>query len=174
MGSDPVKVAVARNLKKDSGLTENDVTLGLEKTKESIDNFIESVYPENCTDNVKNQIKKKLNMILFSKGKTNAKTEGNIQSIATNIGGNYTFFMFCFDSNKDGTINIAYKLITGELEIEKAYNYELKGNNKMNERVENLSPEETKKIVYDYLGLKEDEKLYELLNEEKSRLLSDK
>ena len=60
MGSDPdpVRVSVARALKKDFGSSESDVTLGLQRSEESINNFIESVYPEDCPDNLKNEIKK--------------------------------------------------------------------------------------------------------------------
>ena len=45
-------------MKKDYGLIENDVTIGLEKIDESINNFIESVYPEDYIKNVKKEIKK--------------------------------------------------------------------------------------------------------------------
>lgn len=173
MGSDPVKVSVARNLKKDYGLTECDVTLGLEKTDEAVNDFIESVYPEDCSENLKKEIQKKLKVILHSRGKKNEKNRGELQAIATSIGGKYNFFLFVFDSNKDNTINIAYRLITGELDIEKAHSYELKGNKKLNEKIEDITPEETKKIIYDYLGVNEEEKLYDLLTEEKKNLLTD-
>ena len=170
---DPIKVSVARALKKDYGLTESDVTIGLERTDESINNFIESVYPEDCTESVKNEIKKKLKVILYSKAKKNVKANDEINSIASTIGGKYNFFIFCFDSNKDNTINIAYRLITGELDIEKAHTYDLQGGKKLNEKIEDIPPEETKNIIYNYLGVKEDEKLYELLKEEKTNLLTD-
>jgi len=170
---DPIKVSVARALKKDYGLSESDVTLGLDKSEESINNFIESVYPEDCTESVKNEIKKKLKVILHSKAKKNIKDKGEINSIAATIGGKYNFFIFVFDSNKDGTINIAYKLISGEIDIEKAHTYELVGDKKYNEKVEDIAPEETKNIIRNYLGLKDDEKLNELLQEEKKNLLAD-
>lgn len=173
MGSDPIKVSVARALKKDAGLSEMDVTIGLEKTNEAINDFIESVYPENCDDNIKKEINKKLKLIIHSRAKKNVKSDDNIHSIGTTIGGIYTFFMFCFDTNKDGTINIAYKLITGELDIEKAHSYELNGETKFNETVEEIAPEETKKIITKYLGVNEEEKLYDLLQTEKKNLLSD-
>ena len=49
--------------------------------------------------------------------------------------------------------------------------YELKGNKKLNEKIEDITPEETKKIIYDYLEVKEEEKLYDLLTEEKKIFL---
>ena len=173
MGSDPdpVRVSVARALKKDFGLSESDVTLGLQRSEESINNFIESVYPEDCPDSLKNEIKKKLKIILFSRAKKNIKDKGDINSIASTISGKYNFFFFVFDTNKDDTINIAYKLISGELDIEKAQSYDLIGDKKSNLQIEDIAPEQTKSIIRDYLGLKDDEKLNELLQEEKKNLL---
>lgn len=127
----------------------------------------ESIYPEDCDEKIKSEINKMLKLILHSKGKKNVKKDDNIDSIGSSLGGKYTFFMICFDTNKNGTVHFEYKLITGELDIEKAHSYELIWNEKFNEKVEEIAPEETKKIITKYIGLNEDEKLYEYLQNEK-------
>ena len=45
------------------------------------------------------------------------------------------------------------------------------GDKKSNLRIEDIAPEQTKSIIRDYLELKDDEKLNELLQEEKKNLL---
>lgn len=172
MGSEVIKNQIGRSLKKDAGVSENDITYGLQKTPEAIDAFVDSIYSDEISDSLKTSIKNKLKLMLISRGKKNVKAIKNIESVGTILGNSYSYFIFVYNTNEDNTLNIAYKLISGNLEFQKGVLQEFKGKKKISETVEALNEEETKKIIEEYLGIKEEENLYSYLQENK-KLLSE-
>ena len=172
MGSQVIKNQIGRSLKKDAGVSENDITYGLQKTPEAVDAFVDSIYSDEISDSLKTSIKNKLKLMLISRGKKNVKAIKNIQSVGTILGNSYSYFLFVYNTNEDNTLNIAYKLISGNLEFQKGVLQEFKGKKKISETVEALNEEETKKVIEEYLGIKEEENLYSYLQENK-KLLSE-
>jgi len=172
MGNQVIKNQIGRSLKKDAGVSENDTTYGLQKTPEAVEAFVDSIYSDEISDSLKTSIKNKLKLMLISRGKKNAKAIKNIESVGTILGNSYSYFIFVYNTNEDNTLNIAYKLISGNLEFQKGVLQEFKGKKKISETVEALNEEETKKIIEEYLGIKEEENLYNYLQENK-KLLSE-
>jgi hypothetical protein len=172
MGNQVIKNQIGRSLKKDAGVSENDITYGLQKTPEAIDAFVDSIYSDEISDSLKTSIKNKLKIMLISRGKKNVKAIKNIESVGTILGNSYSYFIFVYNTNEDNTLNIAYKLISGKLEFQKGVLQEFKGKKKISETVEAINEEETKKIIEEYLGIKEEENLYSYLQENK-KLLSE-
>ena len=171
MGNKVIENHIGRNLKRDAGISEIDVTVGLQKTPEAIDAFIESIYSDEIPETLKTHIKSKFKLMLYSNGKKNNKELKNIESLATLLADSYSYFLFVYDTNKDNnTINIAYKLISGKMEIERGLLQEFKGKKKIQETVETIDEEETKRIIQEYLGIKEQDNLYNYLEENKKLL----
>lgn len=173
MGNETIKNYIGRSLKKDAGISENDVTIGLQKTQDAVNAFVESIYSDEIPESLKSSIKQKLGIMLISKARKNDKALKHIQSLGTLLGNSYSYFLFVYQTNKDNnTVNIAYKLISGHLEFEKGLLQEFKGKKKINEIVEAIDGERTKRIIEDYLGIKEEENLYKYLEDNK-RILSE-
>ena len=171
MGNKVIENHIGRNLKKDAGISEIDATVGLQKTPEAVDTFVESIYSDEIPEDLKTNIKNKLKLMLISDAKKNNKALKNIKSLGTILNNSYSYFLFVYDANKDNnTINIAYKLISGNLEIEKGLSQEFKGKKKIKETVEAIDQEETKRIIQKYLDIKEQENLFEYLEENKKLL----
>ena len=169
MGNKVIENHIGRNLKRDAGISEIDVTVGLQKTPEAIDAFIESIYSDEIPETLKTHIKSKFKLMLYSNGKKNNKELKNIESLATLLADSYSYFLFVYDTNKDNnTLNIAYKLISGKMEIERGLLQEFKGKKK--KTVEVINEEETKRIIQEYLGIKEQDNLYNYLEENKKLL----
>ena len=171
MGNKVIENHIGRNLKKDAGISEVDATVGLQKTPEAVDAFIDSIYSDEIPENLKTHIKNKFKLMLISDAKKNNKASKNIESLGTMLNNSYSYFLFVYDTNKDNnTINIAYKLISGKMEIEKGLLQEFKGKKKIKETVEVIDEEETKRIIQEYLGIQEQENLYNYLEENKKLL----
>lgn len=171
MGNKVIENHIGRNLKRDAGISEIDVTVGLQKTPEAIDAFIESIYSDEIPETLKTHIKSKFKLMIYSGGRKNNKELKNIESLGTLLANSYSYFLFVYDTNKDNnTINIAYKLISGKMEIERGLLQEFKGKKKIQETVEAINEEETKRIIQEYLGIKEQDNLYNYLEENKKLL----
>ena len=172
MGNKVIENHIGRNLKRDAGISEIDATVGLQKTPEAIDAFIESIYSDSdeIPEILKTSIKNKFKLMLYSGAKKNNKELKNIESLGTLLANSYSYFLFVYDTNKDNTINIAYKLISGKMEIERGLLQEFKGKKKIQETVEAIDEEETKRIIQEYLGIKEQDNLYNYLEENKKLL----
>lgn len=152
MGSKAIEVS--RHLVKDVRTSEKDVTIGLQRTEEAIKCFIDSVLSGNdIPDKKKDDFQKKLKLMLFSKKKINEKGGDDINVLDASIGGDYCFFIFYFQENEEDkkTIDIAYQLLTGKVEIEAAH--KIKKGKIVQGSVEKLTPEETKSIIKTYLSL---------------------
>lgn len=152
MGSKTIEVN--RHLVKDIKASEKDVTIGLERTDEAINCFIDSVLSGNNIPAKKQEdFRKKLSIMKYAKKKANEKDGDDIQVLDASIGGDYCFFIFYFKVNDEDkkAIDIAYQLLTGHVEIEQAH--KIKKGKIVEGSVEKLSPEETKSIIKTYLNL---------------------
>ena len=65
-------------------------------------------------------------------------------------------------------MNIAYQFLKGEIEIEKAH--KIKNGSIVAGSVEQLSSDETKKIIREYLGLNDESYLKKAIEDEKKSL----
>jgi hypothetical protein len=111
---------------KSSSVSEKDVTIGLPKDK--LDEYVDTIFPEEMKESFKKEIKKKIKVRLFgekdkiiSSSPISQDTYGVDQNI---IGEDFYIFVFFFLNNKnDNTFDLAYQFITGTVEVAKAYNY---------------------------------------------------
>lgn len=152
MGSKTIEVS--RHLIKDMRVSEKDVTIGLQKSEKAIKCFIDSVLSGNEIPKKKrDDFEKKLHLMLYSKKKANEKDGDDIEILNASIGGDYCFFIFYFKENDEdkNTIDIAYQLLSGHIEIEMAH--KIKKGKIVEGSVEKLTPEETKSIIKTYLCL---------------------
>ncbi len=157
MGSESVK----RSLKKDNSYSEIDTTIGLEISYFS--EYIDSIFPESVNNRIKEieekdmktikeEVKKKLNTCLLSESKANEVIRNKIQNDETlaSLNGKYIFFRFCH-RKKGTTMNIVYQLKYGYIDIELEHKYKKTKDNII--WTESLKVQETKDIIYNYLGL---------------------
>ena len=154
-------IEVPRRLVKDIKISEKDVTIGLKKTDEAINCFIDSVLSGNIIPKKKEEeFRKKIQLMKHAKKKTNEKHEDNIEALNVSIGGEYCFFIYYFKENEEDkdTIDIAYQIISGYVEISQAH--KTKNGKIVEGSIENLSPQETKLIVKNYLNIKNPEGNY--------------
>lgn len=154
-------IDVPRRLVKDIKISEKDVTIGLKRTKEAINCFIDSVLSGNSIPIKKQEeFRKKIQLMMCAKKKINEKDDDGIEALNVSIGGEYCFFIYYFKENEEDkdTIDIAYQIISGYVEISQAH--KTKNGKIVEGSIENLSPQETKLIVKNYLNIKNPEGNY--------------
>lgn len=164
MGSKAIEVS--RSLVKDKKVSEIDVIIGLEKKENALNLYLESVFAENeIPKDMKDKFSKKLKTLLFSKSRRQKGDNNNLDSLLLSLKQQYTLFIFDSQVNEDNTLDIAYQFLKGEFEIEKAH--KIKNGKIVDGSVEQLSAEETKTIIREYLGVNDENFLKKVIEEEK-------
>ncbi len=167
MGSKAIEIN--RSLVKDQKVSEMDVIIGLERNEDALNLYLDSVFAGNeIPVEMKEKFSKKLKTLLHSKSRKQIGDNHNLDSILISLKQNYSLFIFDCQVNKDNTMNIAYQFLKGEIEIEKAH--KIKNGSIVAGSVEQLSSDETKKIIREYLGLNDESYLKKAIEDEKKSL----
>ena len=110
-------------------VSEKDVTIGLPENE--LNDYVDSIFPEEMKGSFKVELKKKLNNRLKSeKNILKSETPGfrTTNGVEQNIvSEDFYIFLFCFikrkNENNEKLIDIAYQFITGKVEVAKACHY---------------------------------------------------
>jgi len=162
--------SVDRSLVKNMSISEKDVTLGLEL--DHLDDYIESIFPENFNSVFKTEIKKKLDIIKWSGQKTTGSNNVILDRVHNIMSDEFYSFMFSYRKNKaDKTIDIAYQIITGKIDVAKAYKYKKFLGIRYGTEYETISPSE-KLFLKEAYNIVDENYLSNYLNEEKKKYLA--
>ncbi len=162
--------SVDRSLVKSMSISEKDATLGLEL--DHLDDYIESIFPENFNSVFKTEIKKKLDIIKCSGQKTTGTDNVKFDRVHNIMSDEFYSFMFSYIKNKaDKTIDIAYQIITGKIDVAKAYKYKKFLGIRYGTEYETISPSE-KSFLKEAYNIVDENYLSNYLNEEKKKYLA--